>query len=147
MNYKLLNALAAILALVSTPASACSFTWKKGWSPDEIKERSDVRKVKGTYRLVEVAGERFTDDDGEEWVRDASYHGRLNTLRGTGWDTYHEPRLQELTCIYYFKPEADAKGTFWISRKKVDGRYRILLWEGEYLPASDPANARESDAQ
>lgn len=127
--------LLAASTLLAPAAQACSLTWAPGWSPDEIKERADVRKVRGTYRLVEIAGERFTNDNGEEWVRDAKYLGQLNTLRGTGWDVIHEPRIPDLTCIYYFKPEADATGTFWISRSKVDGRYRLMLWEGDYISA------------
>lgn len=128
-------ALLAASAILTPSVQACSFTWAPGWSPDEIKERTDVRKVRGTYRLLEIAGERFINDDGEEWVRDATYLGRLDTARGTGWDVAHEPRIPDLTCIYYFKPEADATGTFWISRRKEDGRYRLLLWEGDYISA------------
>lgn len=134
-------ALSVIFAALALPtsANACSWVWKDGWSPEEIRERDDVRKVRGTYRMLQVAGDVGADENGGTVVSNAQFRGRLETLRRTGWDTYHEPPIYDLTCQVgnYHKPETDAKGTFWISRKRVHGRYRILLWEGEYLPPEE----------
>ena len=131
-------ALALSFAALSLPTAgqACSWVWEEGWSPEEIKQRADVRKVRATYKMLQVAGKTGTDENGETIVYNAEFRGRLETLRGTGWDTYHEPPMYDLTCQIgnYHKPETDATGTFWISRKKKNGRYRILLWEGDYLP-------------
>ena len=137
MKHRFAVTFAAFALVAASSAQACNFSWKKGWSPDEIKQREDVRKVVGTFRIMEISGEHFTDAEGKEWIRNARYVGRLETARGTGWDTAHPLRIEDLTCVYYFKPEADAEGTFWISRRKVDGRYEILLWEGTYLPQTD----------
>jgi hypothetical protein len=134
--------LAALAALATPlPAEACSASWKRGWSPKEIKRRADVREVEGTWRLSELQGQRYTDGDGQEWVIDGRFTGRIETARGWVWETWHEPPDERTTCYVgrYFKPVADAKGRFWITRSKVDGRYRILLWEGEYLPSPGAA--------
>jgi hypothetical protein len=126
-------------ATVHAPAQACSFSWKKGWSPKEIKRRSDVRKVTGVFRLKELKGERRTDSEGTEYVINGEFVGTLESNGGVVRNTIHEAPDDTTTCRYgsYFKPEADAKGTFWISRTKKDGRYPILLWEGEYLMTAD----------
>jgi len=133
-----LLALAAIAAPL--PAEACSASWQRGWSPKEIKRRADVRMVKGTWHMEALEGRRVTDAEGQEWVMDGRFTGRIETARGWVWATWHEAPDERTTCFVgmYFKPTADAKGTFWIARSKVDGRYRILLWEGEYLPLPAP---------
>lgn len=143
-------ALATLLALqgVQVPdASACTFSWKRGWSPDEIKTRYDVREVRGTFRLAELTGRRFTDEEGVQWIQNGIYEGTIEPRRGKPWRTFHPAPDMRTTCYAgtYFKPTADARGTFWISRKKVDGRYQILLWEGEYIPAQNAENHIESD--
>jgi hypothetical protein len=135
-------ALLLALAAVAAPgaAEACTFSWKRGFSPEEIKRRPDVREVKGTWRMSALEGERFTDDEGQEWVRGGRFTGRIETTRGTRWSTWHRPPDMTTTCYIgsYFKPEADAKGTFWIARRKVGGRFEILLWEGEYVIPGTP---------
>ncbi|MEP0191230.1 MAG: hypothetical protein ABJP70_11460 [Erythrobacter sp.] len=137
-------ALAAATAglVLSTPATACSFSWSPGYSPDEIKERANVRRVKGRFVAQDMTGS--ADENGE--LYEGKIFGRLETLRGTGWDTWQEFHRISLDCGAYLKPLADAQGTFWISRRKKDGRYQILLWEGEYLPATDDVNEAESEA-
>ena len=136
-----LSFLALSFGALSLPGvgQACNWIWAPGWSPEEIPERADVRKVRGTYRMLQIAGKPGTDENGEPVVYNAEFRGRLETLRGTGWDTLHEPPMHDLTCQIgnYHKPETDAKGTFWISRRPENGRYRILLWKGDYLPPEE----------
>jgi len=136
--------LIALTMAASPPAAhACSFSWKRGWSPDEIKQREDVRAVQGTWRMGALEGERFTDEEGQEWVRDGRFVGRIEEEHGVRWSTWHLAPDERTTCSAgtYFNPMADAKGTFWIARRKVDGRFEILLWEGEYLPQPQAAEA------
>jgi hypothetical protein len=126
---------------IHAPVDACSFSWKKGWSPNEIKRRADVRRVEGVFTLKELVGERHTDPEGIDWVSDGKFIGALESKNGVIRNTVHEAPDDTTTCRYgsYFKPEANAKGSFWISRTKKDGRYQILLWEGEYLKAAKNA--------
>lgn len=142
---KRLAALSLALATLTMPtlAEACSASWARGWSPREIKRRADVREVKGTWRMEALDGRHVTDADGQEWVVGGRFIGRIEAPRGWGWATWHEPPDETTTCSIgmYFKPTADAKGTFWIARSKVDGRYRILLWEGYYLPQPEPSRS------
>ncbi|MXO90050.1 hypothetical protein [Pontixanthobacter aquaemixtae] len=119
---------AAILLGNSTGAFACSFSWKEGFSPEEIKQREDVRKVTGTIEIGELQGS--ADENGELW--EGTIFSRITTLRGTGWETWQNFHRVSLDCGAYRKPLANGRGIFWISRQKIDGRYEILLWEGEY---------------
>lgn len=139
MNRFVTLAIALTALGLPTASNACSASWLPGWSPEEILERKDVRRVHGTYRLLQVSGNPQTDQNGQPVIVNAEFRGRIDTLRGTGWNVYHDPPMYELTCTYgmYFKPETDATGTFWISRRKVNGRYRLLLWEGEHLPPEE----------
>lgn len=137
--------LALLLAGMAAPSAvqACTFRWARGWSPEEIKRRADVRKVRGVWRRTSLEGRPFTDEEGQEWITNARFLGRIETRRGTGWDTEHPAPDHSTTCFVgaYFKPEFDAAGTFWISRRASGGRYRILLWEGEYVPPAAQAAA------
>lgn len=137
--------LAVPSAVVSTPAYGCSFSWKKGWAPEEIKRRADVRKLEGVFRLEEVLGERHTDEDGTEWIWNAEIVGSIESKGGQIWNTIHDAPDDTTTCRYgsYFKPESDAKGAFWITRSKKSGRYRILLWEGDYLRAEEKGSTED----
>ena len=135
-------AMIGMIGLVSaSPATACSFSWNPGWSPEEIKERKDLRKVTGRFEVVEIDGV----GDAKGALEKGTIYGRLTTLRGTGWETWQPFDRISLDCGAYRRPMAAGEGTFWISRRKVDGRYQILLWEGTYLPAQDEAN--EEDGQ
>jgi len=61
-------------------------------------------------------------------------HGFIETQRGTTrkvWLQYMDVWEQ---CGIQFAPPIDAKGQFWITRKKTKGRHEIELWEGYYLP-------------
>lgn len=136
---------AAWLSLIAaSPAAACSFSWKPGWSPDEIKAREDVRMVRGTFHVVGTEGDANADGMLENgWI-----YGRLQTRRGTGWDTVQDYSLFAVECAAYRKPTSDARGVFWIERQRTDGRYKLLLWEGDYLPdgetGADPTDKREA---
>ena len=131
-------ATAALSGVPAQPAGACSIGYKAGYSPAEIKQRKDLRKIEGVYRLAEVAGERFTDENGQELVRDAKLLGEIKAKNGRTWKTIQPPPDALLVDIcgcdcWYHKPEGNAEGTFWLSHNGRNGRYTLMLWEGNYL--------------
>jgi len=122
-------ALCALLALQPMAAEACTFSWKRGQSPAEIRENPDMRRVSGTFRFIEGQG-----GSARGWV-----YGRIDSPNGRIWNTVQYP-LNEfaIECGAYLAPTAnDAAGTFWISRDRTGGRYRLMLWE--YVPRDPPA--------
>lgn len=137
------------------PAYGCSFSWKKGHSPEDIKRSSKNKKIKGTFKLEKIVGE---DADGKELVYYGSgdwpgtmYNtrviGTITSESGKKWKTTNSMMPQESEeggggCIDYINsrfpvPEADAEGTFWIETATRRGRHKIRIWEGQYLPRPD----------
>jgi hypothetical protein len=94
--------------------------------------------IRGTFRVEEFVGEPLGEDPELGPIyRDAHFLGHIKSQSGTDWSTIHEaPVATTLTCYRYLKPTHDASGTFWISRRREDGRFELLLWEGEYLQAA-----------
>jgi hypothetical protein len=130
-------ALAAGLALQAAPAEACSFSWSRGQSPAEIRENPDLRRVSGTFRFIQGRGgngEVATNARG--WL-----YGRIDSERGRYWNTIQFPMYEiAIECGAYLPPTGNgATGTFWISRERTGGRYRLMLWEGRYVPSDPPA--------
>jgi hypothetical protein len=128
-------------------AAACSAQWLPGYSPEDIKDRSDVRMIRGTFRVEEFVGEPLGDDPELGPIfRDGKFLGNIESRSGANWSTIHDaPLATTLTCYRYLKPTQDASGTFWISRRREDGRFELLLWEGEYVQvaAEDAGEATE----
>lgn len=119
--------------LTAQPLLACSMSS----SPSEIRKKvmaePGLMRVKGTFRIdqpIEQApyGEPFL------------IRGTITTERGTKrkvWLHYMDVWVQ---CGVQFTPPQDAKGVFWISRKRTDKRHEMRLWEGEYLAeVNEPA--------
>ena len=127
-----------LAAMSPQGASACTLEWLPGYSPEEIKERSDVRMIQGTFRVEEFVGEPLGDDPELGPIfRDARFLGHIESRSGGEWSTIHDaPEATTLTCYRYLKPTNDASGTFWISRRREGGRFELLLWEGEYVQAA-----------
>jgi hypothetical protein len=149
---RLLIALSLVLGLSVTAgvgkARACSISYKKGYAPEEIKRRFDVRKIEGSFKLTDITGERFTNEDGEERIRNAKLLGEISNGKGRVWRTIQPPPDAILIEIcgcdcWYHRPEADATGTFWIARNAKDDRFELLLWEGDYLPKAEPAKMKD----
>ena len=114
-------------------AAACSWGYKPGHSPEDIKRRTDVIVIEAKYRLEEMRGEPGINEEGEEVLFNPEVVGHIE-MGARRWPTIHEPQLEWATCILPAKgPAADASGTFWITERREHGRYRILYWEGEYL--------------
>ena len=128
--------LGALLALQPMAADACTFSWRRGQSPAEIRDNPDLRRVDGTFRFIEGQGGSVHDRRlARSWVL-----GRIDSPNGRYWNTIQWP-LNEfaIECGAYLAPTANgATGTFWIARDRTGGRYRLMLWEGRYVP-SDPA--------
>ncbi len=144
MKWSVLLVAAAMLAPNS--AEACSWGYERGFSPEEVKRRTDVIAVRATFRFEEMRGERWTDPEGQEWISNPEVVGVVE--RGAmHLETIHTPggQFEGMTCIFPARgPVSDARGTFWIEQRPEHGRYRILHWEGEYLePAGDAAQTAE----
>lgn len=138
--------LAVSLMVEVDQAHACSISYKKGYSPEEIKRRYDVRKIEGVFKLTEITGEHFTNENGEDMIRYAKLLGQISSKNGRVWRTIQPPPdalfIDICGCdCWYHKPEADATGTFWITRNAKGDRFELLLWEGDYLPKSEAADS------
>lgn len=119
----------AALLLSAAPAAACSFSWARGNSPGEIRENPALRQVRGTFNFVvaqDGSGHVATDANG--WA-----YGRIVSERGRPpyWNTVQYPlNVFAIECGAYTAPTGNpATGTFWISRVRRNGRYRLMLWE------------------
>jgi hypothetical protein len=129
-------------ALAATGAVACSMDMRPVRERvEKIKADPDVRLVKGVFHFEEVRGEPMNDPDHPGWLLDAVILGKVETLRGTAFETAHAAPDESTTCYVgtYFKPVTEASGTFYLSRRKTDGRYELLHWDGEYLPVRSGA--------
>lgn len=151
-------ALAIPAAIPAAPAYACSFSWKKGQSPGDVKRSPKNKKVKGTFKLEKIVGE---DSDGKErvyyasgdWpgtIYEARVVGTITSESGKKWKTINEvmPEATEDQCLDYIAgqfpvPEADAQGTFWMEIATRRGRHRIVIWEGQYLPRPDQSEMKD----
>lgn len=129
--------LGAAFALQPVAAAACSFSWARGNSPAEIRENPALRQVRGTFNFVmaqDGSGHAATDAHGWAFGRIVSERGRPRY-----WNTVQFPLNGfAIECGAYTAPTGNgATGTFWITRERRNGRYRLMLWE----PASfrDPA--------
>jgi hypothetical protein len=127
---------AAYVVIRPEPAHACSWSYARGNTPAEIRARSDVRRVVGTFIFREGRG--TVNDDG--LLEAGRIFGRIETRRGTGWDVFHPFSQFAADCTMPQGPTADARGTFWISRQSENGQYQLRSWEGEYLPARNEGN-------
>ena len=114
-------------------AAACSWSYKQGFSPEDVQRRTDVIVIEATFRFEEMRGEPGVNDEGEEALIDPEVVGHIE-MGARRWPTIHNPQRGFATCIFpETGPAADASGTFWITERREHGRYRILYWEGEYL--------------
>jgi hypothetical protein len=134
------------MLFLSQPAVACSWSYERGTSPEEVRQRSDVTAIRATFRFEELRGERGLNSEGEEVVYNPEVVGVVE--RGaTHLETIHYPgrQFEDMTCLFPGTgPVADARGTFWIATRPEHGRYRILYWEGEYLPVA-PTESESTD--
>jgi|GEM_PF-1966043 len=137
-----LTAVLVATSILPTPAGACSFSWKRGYSPREIQVRSDIRRVEGIFRVVETHGQR--DSDG--FLEDGMIHGTIETPDGKRWDTIQSFSRLAVDCVAYPKPVADAKGVFWIKRVTTQGRHELMLWDGEHF-SEDASQAQRKNMQ
>jgi len=127
--------------LIPAVARACTFKWNPGFSPDEIKERTDIRKVKGAFRIVDLRG--TTNSDGE--LQDGIIYGRIVTRQGGHIDTFHHYSEFAMQCGADRRPVADGTGTFWIKMRPVKGQHEMMLWEGEYLPQQSSNSSKPAE--
>ena len=128
---KMIAAIAAAVLVTGSPAHACSISPSPKIKIEQIKARTDLRKVRGVLR---VEGNALQPT---HYGAAGPIFGRLETRRGKVWEVFTQYDQLLIDCAYFFAPTHDAEGTFWIERRKTDGRYRILLWEGAYLRDRD----------
>ncbi|HTU12927.1 MAG TPA: hypothetical protein VMG08_18705 [Allosphingosinicella sp.] len=120
-------ALGALLALQPATAGACSFSWRRGNSPDEIRANPNMRPVRGTFHFIQPRGENSPiAANAEGWL-----YGRIDGARGRYWNTIQSPMYEiAVECGAYTAPTGNGTtGIFWISRARRDRRYRVMLWE------------------
>ena len=123
-----------LTAALPQSATACSWGYASGYSPQEIKHRTDVTAVRANFRFEELRGEPGRNDEGEEVIFNPEVFGRIEIGFFTRVETVHVPAQEWGACMFPgVGPAADARGTFWITDRREDGRHRILYWEGEYL--------------
>jgi hypothetical protein len=129
----------ATLLLPAAPTAACSFGWRRGHSPAEIRESPALREVRGTFNFViKQDGSGHIATDARGWA-----YGRIDAERGRPpyWNTVQFP-LSEIAieCGAYTAPTGNgATGTFWISRERRNRRHQLMMWEP--APARDPVAA------
>lgn len=131
-------ALLLALAVLAAPEAgiACSVSPSPKIRAEQFKADTRNRRVKGRFTVTETRINGY----GRGIIR-----GRIETARGTGWDVWVDYDEFMIDCVYFFAPTIDATGTFWIARNKVDGRYEIRLWEGEYTPEALDRFRREQE--
>lgn len=129
--------LLALAALAAPPAAiACSVSPSPEIRAEQFRNDSRNRRVKGRFTVTET----WINGYGRGIIR-----GRIETARGTGWDVWVDYDEFMIDCVYFFAPTIDATGTFWLARNKVDGRYEIRLWEGQYTPEALERHRREQE--
>jgi hypothetical protein len=108
-------------------AAACSVSGNYNRPVEErIAGRDDLRRVTGTYRIERI-------DLQTTYLGDMPIHGRLTTLRGTGFAIVQPYNPVWVECLIYYLPMGDAAGTFYISRRARDGEYELVDWSGHYV--------------
>lgn len=128
---KLLASLAVTitLGLTSSPALSCSVSIDADHD-SSIKARHDVRKVEGEFIVERLVGSVGSDGSFAE----GTIYAHILLGNGRQLLTF-QPFLEAwASCGLNHLPNGDAKGAFYIDRKKQDGRFEVLFWEGEYLP-------------
>jgi len=129
------RAAAAILLLAASaaPAAACSFSWREGHSPADVRMRTDVRVVTGTFRNVRARG--YADEGGR--FEQGVIEGEVIDRAGRIWPTSHPYDSFSADCGAIRTPTHAGTGRYWISRRRTDNRYQMMLWNGRYLPRND----------
>ena len=136
-----LIAATVLAALVPQAASACSWSFADGYSPVEVKERVDVLRVRGTYRVEGIDGTPTggLSEDGQPLYNDGVLIGLIE--RGTGrWPTFIHllPEWAHECGMGRHLPWANAEGTFWLERDRARHRWRFIWWEGDYSRDPQP---------
>lgn len=125
------NALALLLPalalpLATVPARACSVGNPPApTAAERIAGRTDIRAVRGTLGL-QVVG---SGGQGEP-QRVLAY---ISTESGKGIEVAYLYDPIWVICEIYYLPQADATGTFYLSRTRRDGRYELIDWTGSYV--------------
>ena len=93
-----------------------------------------MRQVRGTFSFIMAPGR---ERPCRRPTRRLGF-GRIDLRAGTAayWNTVQIP-LNEfaIECGAYTAPTGNgATGTFWITRERRNGRYRLMLWEPAIRP-------------
>ena len=142
-------ALAAFFLTVPTQSWACGTATPKMQAERQAR-LDEQRRVKGEYRLIErikLPGQ-WVDQEADIYA----YVGEITTKRGKSYRVVHIGNESVIVmCASYFQPSRAATGKFYVSRRanaakefelsseQFDGLYRLLHWEGDYIPAANGA--------
>lgn len=141
----------SLAAAVGAPAQACGNATPK-MQAERQAQLDAQRLVRGEYRPIT----RIRLPDfwvGPEEGRDAfAYIGEVTTRRGKSYRVMHiGGESMIVMCASFHQPAFAAKGKFYVSRRpngakdfdlegeQFDGLYRLLHWDGDYIPAATQA--------
>lgn len=123
-------------AIAASPAMACSVANPPANTvAKRIAGRTDLQRVGGTFRIASV-----TPVPGQER---SIVRGTITRENGRSYPVAYPFVTIWVYCSIYYLPQGEASGTFYLSRRKREGRYELIDWSGRYiggktlLPGSD----------
>ena len=125
--------LAAIILAASmghaAPASACSFTWKPGYSPEDIRVRADLVKVVGQFTFLDArTGRRLAVGARPVPIKGQAF-GRVETKEHGSIPVKVDYSDLSIQCGSYLGTPGNVSGAFWIEQQRdKQGRQRLLMW-------------------
>jgi hypothetical protein len=134
MNRSLrLFAAPAMLFIAGVPvAQACTQSGANSYGEFITVEHAKRLAVRGTFRTVKV--EDRSDAGVGNWQ---VIFGEITLKSGKILETIHTHDNEIILCGRPEGPAGNALGTFYLNRKKKDGRFEIFDWRGNYLPQPD----------
>ena len=125
-----LHVCAVVVSLSAIPADACSFSWEKGWSPNEIRYRADVWEVRGEFRFVDSNTGDPIAEGNLTLTASKDLLGRIDRPKGKPILTTQNYSQAAVDCSAYLPPLNNTSGSFWIERwPDKNGRYRLFMWK------------------
>lgn len=112
--------------IAASPALACSVANPPSNSLEKrIAGRTDLQRVTGTFRiesLTPVAG-----------VERSIVRGVITGENGQAYPVTYAYSAIWVYCAVYYLPQAEARGAFYLSDSKRDGRHELVDWSGQYI--------------
>ncbi len=125
------------MSITALPALACSVANPPADTvAKRIAGRTDLLRLTGTFRIESVTpvpgGER------------SIVRGTITRGKGDAYPVTYVYAAIWVYCSVYYLPQEEAKGSFYLSRLKRDGRHELVDWSGSYIGGKaispDPRN-------